>query len=202
MNNKKKTPMREQPPHQRKKNFEEVPYGYSEDEAKQEAQRCLQCKKPLCTQGCPVGVSIPAFIKSIADGDFKAACSKIKESNTLPAVCGRVCPQETQCEGLCILGKKGEPVAIGNLERFAADWDRTQNNTTLPPVKEKNGFRVAIVGSGPAGLTCAGDLIKEGFEVTIFEFQSDGLCSDPASAQLASHFIGLEQEPFSQGFEI
>lgn len=161
--------MREQPAEQRKHNFLEVPLGYSEEEAQKEAQRCLQCKKPMCMQGCPVGVPIPNFIKLIADGKFLEASQKIKECNALPAICGRVCPQESQCEGLCILGKKGDPVAIGNLERFAADWEREHDAISLPSINAKNGKQVAIIGSGPAGLTCAGYLIKEGFEVTIFE---------------------------------
>lgn len=165
----KKTAMREQPPQVRKNNFNEVPLGYSEEEAITEAKRCLQCKKPLCTQGCPVGVAIPDFVKLIAEGDFQGACAKIKEANALPAICGRVCPQESQCEGRCILGKKGEPVAVGNLERFAADWERSRESIILPSIKAKHGKKVAVIGSGPAGLTCAGYLIKEGFDVTIFE---------------------------------
>jgi glutamate synthase (NADPH/NADH) small chain len=161
--------MREQDPKDRAANFKEVPLGYSPDEARTEASRCLQCKKPLCVDGCPVNVKIPQFIKLIADGDFAAAARTLKETNALPAVCGRVCPQEEQCEIRCILGKKGTPVAIGNLERFAADYERENNLITLPQIKPKNGEKVAIVGSGPAGLTCAGELVKEGFEVTVFE---------------------------------
>ena len=162
-------PMREQNPVERGQNFEEVPFGYSEEEAVAEAQRCLQCKKPLCVQGCPVNVKIPEFIGLIAKGKFAEAARKIKETNALPAICGRVCPQEEQCEIKCILGKKGAPVAVGNLERFAADWERTHDATEIPEKKVPNGKKVAIVGSGPAGLTCAGELIKEGFAVTIFE---------------------------------
>jgi glutamate synthase (NADPH/NADH) small chain len=164
-----RTKMREQVPAVRGRNFNEVPFGYSEEEAVQEAKRCLQCKKPLCVEGCPVCVKIPQFIKKIADGDFGGAAQTLKETNSLPAVCGRVCPQEDQCEKLCILGKKGEPVAIGNLERFAADWERTNGKVVLPAMKPENGRKVGIVGSGPAGLTAAGELIKEGFDVTIFE---------------------------------
>jgi glutamate synthase (NADPH/NADH) small chain len=170
-NNNKKTrvPMREQDPDKRGKNFIEVPFGYSAEEAIHEAARCLKCKKPLCVDGCPVNVKIPEFIGLIADGKFVEAARKLKETNALPAVCGRVCPQEEQCEARCILGKKGTSVAIGNLERFAADWERDHNQIQLPECKKKNGKKVAVVGSGPAGLTCAGELIKEGFEVTIFE---------------------------------
>ena len=161
--------MREQDPQARGSNFNEVPFGYSPDEAKAEASRCLQCKKPLCVGGCPVNVQIPQFIRLIVEGDFAAAARKIKETNALPAVCGRVCPQEEQCELKCILGKRGSPIAVGNLERFAADWERENNRIEIPQVKQKNGKKVAVVGSGPAGLTCAGELVKEGFEVTIFE---------------------------------
>lgn len=161
--------MKEQDPVVRGRNFQEVPYGYTEEEAVAEAKRCLQCKKPLCVEGCPVNVKIPEFIKLIAEGEFAAAARKIKETNALPAICGRVCPQEEQCEIRCILGKKGDPVAVGNLERFAADWERENGTVELPEKKALNGKKVAVVGSGPAGLTCAGELIKEGFEVTIFE---------------------------------
>jgi len=161
--------MREQDPGVRAANFSEVPFGYSPDEAKAEASRCLQCRKPLCVTGCPVNVQIPQFIKLIVEGDFAAAARKIKETNALPAVCGRVCPQEEQCELKCILGKKGSPIAVGNLERFAADWEREKKCIEIPQVKPSNGKKVAVVGSGPAGLTCAGELVKEGFDVTIFE---------------------------------
>jgi glutamate synthase (NADPH) small chain len=164
-----RTPMREQNPVERGKNFQEVPYGYSEEEAVAEAKRCLQCKKPLCVEGCPVNVRIPEFIALIAAGKFIEAARKLKETNALPAVCGRVCPQEEQCEIRCILGKKGDPVAVGNLERFAADYERDHNAVEIPAVKPPNGRKVAIIGSGPAGLTCAGELVKEGFAVTIFE---------------------------------
>jgi len=164
-----KTPMREQEPKERARNFSEVPYGYTEEEAVREARRCLQCKKPLCVEGCPVAVQIPQFIKLVEQGEFAAAARKIKETNSLPAVCGRVCPQEEQCELKCVLGKKGEPVAIGNLERFAADWERDHGVVELPAVKKANGRKVAVVGSGPAGLTLAGELVKEGFAVTVFE---------------------------------
>ncbi|NLG19004.1 MAG: NADPH-dependent glutamate synthase [Fibrobacter sp.] len=165
----KRIPMREQDPATRGRNFQEVPFGYSETEAIDEAKRCLQCKKPLCIEGCPVNVKIPEFIKLISDGKFAEAAVKIKETNALPAVCGRVCPQEEQCEARCILNKKGDSVSIGNLERFAADWEREKGEITFPELKKKNGKKVAVVGSGPAGLTCAGELVKEGFEVTIFE---------------------------------
>ena len=165
--------MREQKPDIRNRNFDEVPLGYSEDEAIAEAKRCLQCKKPLCVDGCPVNVQIPQFVKLIAEGKFAEAAPKIKETNSLPAVCGRVCPQETQCEIKCILGKKGlsdgRPVAVGNLERFAADWEMANVAAQAPVVTARNGKKVGIVGSGPAGLTAAGELIKAGFDVTIFE---------------------------------
>jgi glutamate synthase (NADPH) small chain len=161
--------MPEQDPLVRARNFEEVPLGYTPEMAVAEAGRCLQCKNPLCVQGCPVGVDIPAFIKHIADGKFDQAIGKIWERNSLPAVCGRVCPQEIQCEGNCILGRKGEAVAIGNLERFAADWERAQQVCELPQREKSTGKKVAVVGSGPSGLTVAGDLILKGHEVTIFE---------------------------------
>ncbi len=161
--------MKEQDPVVRARNFNEVPYGYTCDEAKSEAARCLKCKKPLCVDGCPVNVKIPEFIGLIAAGDFVAAARKIKETNALPAICGRVCPQETQCEARCVLGKKGEPVAIGNLERFAADTERESGSVALPQKNPPNGKRAAVVGSGPAGLTCAGELVKAGFDVTVFE---------------------------------
>ena len=161
--------MREQQPAERIHNFLEVPLGYSQEEAVAGARRCLQCKKPLCVTGCPVNVQIPEFIKLIVEGKFSDAARKIKETNALPAVCGRVCPQETQCEEKCILGKKGDPIAVGHLERFCADWERDHGPIVLPSLKAKNGKKVGIVGSGPAGLTTAGELIKEGFEVTIFE---------------------------------
>lgn len=165
----KRTPMREQIPFVRARNFEEVPFGYSPEEAVQEAKRCLHCKKPLCIDGCPVNVRIPQFIALIAEGKFAEAARELKLTNALPAVCGRVCPQEEQCEIRCILGKKGEPIAVGNLERFAADYEREHNLVVIPEQKAANGKKVAIAGSGPASLTCAGELIKEGFDVTIFE---------------------------------
>jgi glutamate synthase (NADPH/NADH) small chain len=161
--------MREQAPEERIRNFKEVPFGYSEEEAKAEAGRCLQCKKPLCVNGCPVNIKIPQFIKLIVDGNYSAAARKIKETNALPAICGRVCPQETQCEEQCILGKKGEPIAVGNLERFCADWEREHGPLVLPEIKPSNNKKVGVIGSGPAGLTVAGELVKEGFDVTVFE---------------------------------
>ena len=162
-------PMREQPPQERVRNFEEVPLGYSEEQALAESGRCLQCKKPKCTEGCPVAVDIPGFVALVHEGKFAEAARKIKETNVLPAVCGRVCPQETQCEALCVLGKKGDPVAVGRLERFAADWERTQGLVERPRTAPPSGRRVAIIGSGPAGLTCAADLAKLGHGVTVFE---------------------------------
>lgn len=162
-------PMPEQLPELRVKNFDEVPYGYSPEAAVKEAKRCLKCKNPSCRTGCPVQVNIPEFLSLIAKGDFAAAAMKIKEKNALPAITGRVCPQEIQCESKCILGKKGDPVAIGNLERFCADYERNNNLMKLPDISVSSGKRVAVVGSGPSGLTVAGDLIKLGHEVVIFE---------------------------------
>ena len=163
-----KNPMPEQDPKVRARNFEEVTLGYTEEMAINEAQRCLNCKHMPCVAGCPVNVQIPKFISLIAQGKFADACAAIKETSALPAVCGRVCPQETQCECKCVRGIKGEPVAIGRLERFAADWAREHDAEEI--VKpESNGIKVAIIGAGPAGLTCAGDLAKLGYDVTIFE---------------------------------
>jgi glutamate synthase (NADPH/NADH) small chain len=161
--------MPEQPPKVRARNFEEVPLGVTPEMARLEASRCLQCKDPRCRQGCPVEINIPAFIKEIAEGNFLHAIRKLWEMNALPAVCGRVCPQEVQCEGMCILGKKGEPVAIGYLERFAADFQRKYGDPVLPPKAPSTGKRVAVVGSGPAGLTVASDMILKGHEVKVFE---------------------------------
>jgi glutamate synthase (NADPH/NADH) small chain len=161
--------MREQDPQVRSKNFDEVPLGYTEEEAILEASRCLHCKKPFCVAGCPVDIDIPGFIRLISEKDFIGAARKIKETNSLPAVCGRVCPQENQCEEVCVLGKKGDPVAIGRLERFVADYERTAGDILIPEISLKTGKRIAVVGSGPAGLTIAGDLVKFGHDVTIFE---------------------------------
>ena len=163
-----KTPMPEQAPNIRNKNFEEVSLGYTPEMAMAEANRCLNCKNMPCVAGCPVNVQIPDFIKKIADGDFEGAYLKISETNALPAVCGRVCPQECQCEGKCIRGIKGESVAIGRLERFAADYYRENCEKKIPEIKQ-NGKKVAVIGAGPAGLTCAGDLAKLGYKVTVFE---------------------------------
>ena len=163
-----KNPMPEQDPNVRARNFEEVTLGYTEEMAIDEAKRCLNCKTMPCVAGCPVNVQIPRFIQLIADGKFAEACAVIKETSSLPAVCGRVCTQETQCESKCTRGIKGEPVAIGRLERFVADWDMKHGNHQIEkPVS--NGIKVAIIGAGPAGLTCAGDLAKLGYEVTVFE---------------------------------
>ena len=164
----KKVPVREQDPKARATNFDEVCLGYNKDEAMEEAQRCLDCKKAKCMEGCPVQIHIPNFIKAVKEGDFAEAYRVISESSSLPAICGRVCPQESQCEGRCIRGIKGEPVSIGKLERFVADWAREQGMKPEAPA-EKNGKKVAVIGSGPAGLTCAGDLAKLGYDVTIFE---------------------------------
>ena len=165
---KNRVPVREQEPEVRAKNFEEVCLGYNKEEAMEEASRCLNCKNARCITGCPVNINIPAFIAEVKEGNFEKASQVIGESSALPAVCGRVCPQESQCEGKCILGIKGEPVSIGKLERFTADWAR-ENNIAPIPAKEKKGKKVAVIGSGPAGLTCAGDLAKMGYDVKIFE---------------------------------
>jgi len=163
-----KNPMPSQEPDVRNKNFLEVALGYTEEQALDEAQRCLNCKNPFCVQGCPVNVHIPEFIKKITEKDYEGAYQVIHNTSSLPAVCGRVCPQETQCEMHCIRGKKGDPVGIGRLERFVADWHNA-NVSEAPAKPESNGHKVAIIGSGPAGLTCAGDLIKKGYDVTVFE---------------------------------
>ena len=163
-----KTPMPEQEPNVRNKNFKEVALGYTAEMAIEEAKRCLHCKKPMCVDGCPVNIHIPDFIAKVAEGDFAAAYEIITSTNSLPALSGRVCPQESQCECKCIRGVKGEPVAIGRLERFVADWYR-ENVNKMPEKPESNGIKVAVVGSGPAGLTCASELAKKGYEVSIFE---------------------------------
>ncbi|CAD6493134.1 MAG: Sulfide dehydrogenase subunit alpha [Candidatus Argoarchaeum ethanivorans] len=160
--------MPEQDPEERIHNFDEVALGYTEEQATIEANRCLQCKKPQCIKGCPVEIDIPAFIKNIAEGDFEASASELKRANTLPAICGRVCPQEMQCEIECTLGKKGEPIAIGRLERFAADYE-LEKGVQTPGIPESTGYRVAVVGSGPASLTVAADLARIGHSVTILE---------------------------------
>ena len=164
----KKCPMPTQDPNVRNKNFKEVALGYTAEMAVNEAKRCIGCKNKPCQSGCPVGIDIPEFIAHVAEGDFEAAYQVINRSSSLPAVCGRVCPQESQCEGKCTRGIKNEPVAIGRLERFVADWHR-ENVHTAPIVPEWNGHKVAIIGAGPAGLTCAGDLARMGYEVTVFE---------------------------------
>lgn len=161
--------MPEQAPEDRVNNFDEVPYGYTEELAMLEAMRCLLCKNPKCIEACPVNINIPGFVSLIRDGKFLEAARKIKEDNALPAVCGRVCPQEDQCEGACVVGIKQEPVSIGRLERFAADYERHMGTVTIPELPPKTGKRVAVVGAGPAGLTVAGDLILKGHEVTVFE---------------------------------
>ena len=163
-----KNPMPSQDPNVRNKNFQEVALGYTEEQALDEAQRCLNCKNRVCMQGCPVMVHIPEFIAEVAKGDFEAAYQIISNTSALPAVCGRVCPQETQCEMYCVRGKKGDPVGIGRLERFVADWHNA-HCTEAPEKPASNGHRVAVVGSGPAGLTCAGDLARKGYDVTVFE---------------------------------
>ena len=163
-----KHPMPTQDPKVRAHNFDEVALGYTEQMAVEEADRCLNCKKPLCVEGCPVGIDIPSFIQKVKVGEFEQAYRIITESSSLPAVCGRVCPQENQCEGRCVRGVKGEAVGIGRLERFVADYHNA-NATQQPQKPTSNGHRVAVVGSGPSGLTCAGDLAKKGYDVTVFE---------------------------------
>ncbi len=163
-----KVPVREQDPKVRATNFKEVCLGYNEEEAVEEATRCIKCKNAKCMSGCPVSINIPGFIQKVMDRDFAGAFDIIGESSALPAICGRVCPQESQCEGKCIRGIKGEPISIGKLERFVADWAR-ENGVEPKKAEEKNGKKVAVIGSGPAGLTCAGDLAKMGYEVKIFE---------------------------------
>lgn len=168
MDRMKKVPVREQKPEIRATNFDEVCLGYNEEEAVNEASRCLNCKNPMCVSKCPVSIMIPEFIQHVKNREFEEAARTIAKYSALPAVCGRVCPQESQCEGKCVLGIKGEAIAIGKLERFIADWSR-QNNIDLSEKEPSNGKKVAVIGSGPAGLTCAGDLAKKGYEVTIFE---------------------------------
>jgi len=164
----KKVPVREQDAKVRAANFEEVCLGYNKEEAMEEAARCINCKNAQCIKGCPVSINIPGFIEKVKEGDVEAAYQIISESSALPAVCGRVCPQESQCEGKCIRGIKGEPISIGKLERFVADW-ASEKGIKPQGAEKKNGKRVAVIGSGPAGLTCAGDLAKMGYDVTIFE---------------------------------
>ena len=165
--------MPKQPPHIRRRNFDEVAFGYNEKLAVEEAMRCLQCKKPFCVQGCPVEIDIPGFIDCIANKKFKEAIRVIKKTNCLPAVCGRVCPQEEQCEVACVLNKKEAPVAIGRLERFAAEWEAAQKSVEIPEKQPPTGKKVAIVGSGPAGITVAGDLVLLGHDITMFEALHD-----------------------------
>lgn len=164
----KKNPMPSQEPQVRARNFQEVTNGYTEETAIDEALRCLTCKNPLCVSGCPVNIHIPEFISKVKEGDFEAAYEIISQTSSLPAVCGRVCPQETQCESKCVRGIKGEPVGIGRLERFVADWHNAHSDN-VPQVAPFNGHKVAVIGSGPSGLTCAGDLAKKGYKVTVFE---------------------------------
>jgi len=165
----RRRPMPKQLPFERVRNFDEVALGYPPEVAREEASRCLKCKKPACIGGCPVGIDITGFIERIVDGDFAGGVKKIKETNALPAVCGRVCPQEDQCEKVCVLGKKGDPLAIGRLERFLADWEAASGATERPAMAPPNGKRVAIVGSGPAGVTVANDLALLGYDVSMFE---------------------------------
>jgi len=164
-----RVPMKKRDPKERIKTFEEVALGYTPEEAIKEAERCILCKRPPCVKGCPVNIDIPAFIALIQQGKFVEASKKIKENNPLPAMCGRVCPQEEQCEEVCIIGKKGEPVAIGRLERFVADYEAAQGEVEIPEIPPATGFKVAVIGSGPSGLVCASELVQMGHKVTIFE---------------------------------
>ena len=166
--------MPKQAAEKRRRNFQEVALGYTAEQAAEEAGRCIQCKKPRCVEGCPVGVEIPAFIKAMREGDMQEAVLSLKRKNSLPGICGRVCPQEVQCEARCVLGKKGAPVAIGRLERYVADWERMQEKCPRCEIAPPSGKRAAVVGSGPAGLTAAADLARLGHEVTIFEALHDG----------------------------
>ncbi|MBM3287019.1 MAG: NADPH-dependent glutamate synthase [Candidatus Eisenbacteria bacterium] len=165
----RKTPMPKQEPFERVRNFDEVALGYTPEQAKEEASRCLGCKKPHCVNGCPVNIDIPGFVQCVVSDDFSAGIKKLKERNALPAVCGRVCPQEEQCEKFCVLGKKHEPVAIGRLERFLADWEAASGAIEKPAMASPNGKKIAVVGSGPAGITVASDMALLGYSVTIFE---------------------------------
>ena len=169
----KKVPVREQDPKVRAANFEEVCLGYNQEEAMEEAARCINCKNAKCIQGCPVAINIPGFIKEVKDGNIEEAYKVIGQASALPAICGRVCPQESQCEGQCIRGIKGEPISIGKLERFVADYALEHD---IKPVgaEKTNGHKVAVIGSGPSGLTCAGDLAKLGYEVTVFDARHEG----------------------------
>lgn len=164
-----RNPMPAQDPQDRIRNFGEVALGYTEEMAILEAERCLECKKPKCVEGCPVGIDIPVFVRQIQDGDFEAALATVKAANTLPAICGRVCPQEDQCEQVCVVGNKHQPVAIGRLERYVADWERARGEISMPEQAPASGFKVAVVGSGPAGLACASELAVKGHDVTVFE---------------------------------
>ncbi|MFA5769677.1 MAG: FAD-dependent oxidoreductase, partial [Bacteroidales bacterium] len=168
MDKKTRIPVREQDPAIRSRNFDEVSFGYDHKEALLEADRCVQCKNPRCVAACPVNIQIPQFIKAVLDGDMPGATSIIGKDSSLPAVCGRVCPQESQCEGACIMGIKHEPISIGKLERYVADWSRKNKYTPEEGIKP-NGKKVAVIGSGPAGLACATDLAKAGCDVTVFE---------------------------------
>ncbi|MGB9928852.1 MAG: NADPH-dependent glutamate synthase [Methanosarcina sp.] len=197
---KTRTPMQEQPAEERRKNFNEVALGYTKEDTLTEASRCLSCKDPKCVDGCPVNVDIPGFIKLICEEDFEGAIEKIKDTNALPAICGRVCPQESQCEALCVLGKKAEPVAIGRLERFCADYER-EKAVKSPEITEPTGKKVAIVGSGPAGLTAAADLAKLGYKVTIFEslHKAGGVLSyGIPEFRLPKEIVGQEVEYIKQ----
>ncbi|MFH1379120.1 MAG: NADPH-dependent glutamate synthase [bacterium] len=198
---KKQVTMPEQTPEQRKKNFNEVPLGLTAELAVQEAVRCIQCKNPLCRKGCPVNIDIKAFIKLITENKFVEAAQKIKEQNALPAVCGRVCPQEDQCEKACILSKKGNPIAIGYLERFAADFEREQGKFKIPEIHTSSSKKVAIIGAGPSGLTCAGELKLMGHEVHVFEalHTAGGVLSyGIPEFRLPKHIVASEVEYLSR----
>ncbi len=191
-------PMPEQPAGPRTRNFAEVPLGLRPEQAVMEARRCLQCRRPTCVEGCPVGIDIPGFIRLIAEGEFAGAARKLKEDNTLPAVCGRVCPQEVQCEATCVMGRRGEPVAIGNLERFAADYEREHGTAEVPAMRPRRGIKVAVVGAGPAGLTAAGELARRGYSPTVLEALHEpggvltyGIPAFRLPKEIVAHEVGL-----------
>ena len=196
----KKVPVREQAPKVRATNFDEVCLGYNADEAMEEASRCINCKNAKCMQGCPVSINIPAFVHEVKEGNFEKAYQIISESSALPAICGRVCPQESQCEGKCIRGIKGEAISIGKLERFVADWAR-QNGIRPAAPAEKNGKKVAVIGSGPSGLTCAGDLAKLGYDVTIFEALHEAVGVKIETNVIIGRSITIDELMDEEGFE-
>ena len=196
-----KVKMPEQDPNVRNKNFEEVSLGYTKEQAMEEATRCLNCKKPFCMDGCPVGVPIPEFIHHVAEGEFEEAYQTITRENALPAICGRVCPQENQCEGKCVRGIKTESVGIGRLERFVADYHREHGKPAELKI-EKNGKKVAVIGSGPAGITCAGELAKKGYDVTVFEQEYLAQMYMELYLDKINGFISIDSAPLQKSYMI